>query len=242
MNIDTIIILDFGSQYTQLITRVVREESVYSVQLPWHVSPEQVASLKPKGLILSGGPASIYGPGAPKLPSFLLSLKVPILGICYGMHAMADALDGEVTSSTSREFGYTRLEVEKNNPLLPKGDHQVWMSHGDQITGLPSGFTCLATSDNTPIAAMEDPQRQLYGVQFHPEVKHTAIGKSIIQNFLFQICGLNPSWTPKGIIEESVARIQNTVGNSRVLSAVSGGVDSSVATALVHKAVGNQLD
>ena len=242
MTQDTIVILDFGSQYTQLITRNVREQSVYSLQLPWDTAGDNIKNIKPAGIILSGGPASIYSPQAPKLPRYLLSLNIPLLGICYGMQAMADALDGEITASESREYGYTQVAAETENPLIPLGDHQVWMSHGDQITRLPPGFTPLATSDNTPIAAMGDLKRQLFGVQFHPEVKHTSIGTEILKNFLFQICQISASWTPASIIGESISQIRKTVGKTRVLSAVSGGVDSSVATALVHKAVGDQLD
>ncbi|MCJ7733687.1 MAG: glutamine-hydrolyzing GMP synthase, partial [Anaerolineales bacterium] len=239
---DTIFIMDFGSQYTQLITRIVREQSVYSLQLPWDITPDRLEGIQLRGIILSGGPASIYSTDAPKLPSFLLSLHVPLLGICYGMHAMADVLGGEIKSSSAREFGYTVLEVQRENALLPVGDHQVWMSHGDQITQLPSGFELLATTQNTPVAAMGDPTRRYYGVQFHPEVKHTAIGSEIIRNFLFNICGVKTDWTPGSIIKENIHLIRETVGESKVLSAVSGGVDSSVATALVHKAVGNQLE
>ncbi len=239
---DTIVILDFGSQYTQLITRSVREQSVYSLQMPWTIDEETIREIRPAGIILSGGPASIYSQNAPKLPPFLLALNTPLLGICYGMQAMTDALEGEIEASSAREFGYTQLKAEEPNPLIPQGDHQVWMSHGDQISKLPPGFTQLATTENTPLAAMGDLNRQLFGVQFHPEVKHTSIGIKIIRNFLFQICNINANWTPASIIEESVAQIKEQVGNSRVLSAVSGGVDSSVATALVHRAVGDQLD
>ncbi len=242
MTQNTVVILDFGSQYTQLITRSVRELSVYSLQLPWSTDAERISDIQPAGIILSGGPASIYSQNAPKLPEFLLSLDIPLLGICYGMQAMADVLGGEITSSTAREFGYTQLVIEEQNPLIPAGVHQVWMSHGDQITKLPPGFSPLATTENTPIAAMGDLNRRLFGVQFHPEVKHTSIGNEIIENFLFQVCNINASWTPASIIGESIAQIKEEIGNSRVLSAVSGGVDSSVATALVHKAVGNQLD
>ena len=161
MTQDTIVILDFGSQYTQLITRIVREQSVYSLQLPWSADAETISNIQPAGIILSGGPASIYSQNAPKFPPFLLSLKIPLLGICYGMQAMADALQGEITSSTAREFGYTQLTVEQQNPLIPAGVHQVWMSHGDQITKLPDGFSRLATTENTPLAAMGDLNRQL---------------------------------------------------------------------------------
>ena len=239
---DTIIILDFGSQYTQLITRVVREQSVHSLQLPWSVDPDKVRTINPSGIILSGGPSSIYSANAPGLPEHLNSLEIPILGICYGMQALVDARDGEVTPSAAREYGQALLTVKQDNPLLPVGEHQVWMSHGDQITRLPDGFINLATTANTPVAALGDLDRKIFGVQFHPEVKHTAIGIEIIRNFLFKICQVKAAWTPASIIKESVAEIREKVGESRVLAAVSGGVDSSVATALVNQAVGNQLE
>lgn len=237
-----ILILDYGSQYTQLITRAVREQSVYSLQLPWNTSESKIKEIQPKGIILSGGPDSIYSPGAPGIPNSLLSMGVPILGICYGMQAMAAALDGEINPSAAGEYGPALLEVISDNPLLPAGDHRVWMSHGDQITDIPPGFSLLASTNNTPIAAMGNQERQLYGVQFHPEVKHTAIGKDIIANFLFKICQLTPSWTADSIIDISVEQIRDTVGTDRVITAVSGGVDSAVAAALVQRAVGSQLD
>ncbi len=239
---NTIVILDFGSQYTQLITRVVREQSVHSLQLPWSVDPDLLRKINPAGIILSGGPSSIYSPGAPKFPDYLTSLEVPTLGICYGMQALADAWSGDVTPSDAREYGHTILKVGRVNPLLPLGEHKVWMSHGDQISRLPDGFVNLATTANTPIAAIGDFDRHLYGIQFHPEVKHTGIGTQIIRNFLFDICQVTASWTPASIIKASVAEIRDIVGKSRVLAAVSGGVDSSVATALVNLAIGDQLD
>ncbi|MEJ2411532.1 MAG: glutamine-hydrolyzing GMP synthase [Anaerolineales bacterium] len=183
-----ILILDYGSQYTQLITRAVREQSVYSLQLPWNTSESEIKEIQPKGIILSGGPDSIYSPGAPGISPSLLSMGVPILGICYGMQAMAGALEGEINPSAAGEYGPALLEVSNDNPLLPAGKHRVWMSHGDQITHIPPGFSLLASTSNTPIAAMGNQERQFYGVQFHPEVKHTAIGKEVIGNFLFKIC------------------------------------------------------
>jgi GMP synthase (glutamine-hydrolysing) len=239
---NTILILDFGSQYTQLITRVVREQSVHSLQLPWSVDPETVQNINPSGIILSGGPSSIYSANAPKFPDYLNSLEIPTLGICYGMQALADARSGEITPSGAREYGHALLTVTQENPLIPVGEHQVWMSHGDQITRLPAGFVNLATTANTPVAAMGDMERHIYGVQFHPEVKHTAIGTEIIRNFLLNICQVNAAWTPASIIKDSVAEIKEKVGGARVLAAVSGGVDSSVATALVNLAVGSQLE
>ena len=237
-----ILVLDFGSQYTQLITRAIREQGVYSTQLAWHTDLDLVQEIRPSGVILSGGPASIYIPGAPKFPEYLLDLQVPILGICYGMQALTHALGGKVIPAESREFGQAQLQVSKENILLPAGQHQVWMSHGDRIESLPEGFEILASTGNSPIAAMGDPVRNYYGLQFHPEVKHTSIGTWIIKNFLFQICGLDPSWTAESIIKLSVAEIRNKVGKDRVIAGVSGGVDSTVAAALVHQAVGDQLE
>ncbi|MFV1948621.1 MAG: glutamine-hydrolyzing GMP synthase [Anaerolineales bacterium] len=242
MSHDIIIVLDFGSQYTQLITRVIRDQSVYSIQLAWNCDPDQVMDYNPKGIILSGGPASIYSPDSPTIPDYLLTLKIPILGICYGMQALTARLNGNVTASSSREYGLSLLTVTSKNQLIPEGQHKVWMSHGDRIETLPDGFRTLAITDNTPIAAMCDPIRQYYGVQFHPEVKHTAIGPEIIKNFLFQICKITPSWTPESIIKLSIDKIKETIGSGRVIAAVSGGVDSTVAATLVHKAVGDQLD
>lgn len=238
----TILILDFGSQYTQLITRAVREQEVYSVQLPWDGSFSHLEKLQLIGVILSGGPDSIYTSGAPRIPSPLLSLDIPILGICYGMQSLADELGGDIQAARSREFGAAQLQVLKPNPLLPTGSHRVWMSHGDRIVSLPEGFQVIGSTENTPIAAMGDFNRKLYGVQFHPEVKHTPMGIEIIRNFLFNICEAAPTWTPASIIQDRVDTIQKQVGKNRVISAVSGGVDSSVSTALAHKAVGDQLE
>ncbi len=242
MTQDTLVILDFGSQYTQLITRLVRDQSVFCQQLPWNVNQSTIVDLNPKGIILSGGPASIYLPDAPKLPNYLLDLEVPLLGICYGMQALTHALGGEVIPSSDKEYGKSFLEVREENLLLPKGTHTAWMSHGDRIKTLPPGFLSLAKTENSPLAAMGDQTRRFYGVQFHPEVKHTPIGEEIIRNFLFDICQVNPGWTPESIIDQSIDQIKNQVGSSRVLSAASGGVDSSVATALVFKAIGTQLE
>jgi GMP synthase (glutamine-hydrolysing) len=242
MRHDSIIILDFGSQYTQLISQVVRSQSVLCWQLPWNVDQNKIEDINPKGIILSGGPASIYSSDAPQLPPFLLHLGIPLLGICYGMQALALLLEGEVVQSQEKEYGKTTLKVDKDNPLLPKGAHIVWMSHGDKIKTLPPGFEVYASTENSPIAAMGDPERGIYGVQFHPEVKHTPAGEEIINNFLQNICRASPTWSPDSIIEQSVHQIREKVGKSCVLSAVSGGVDSSVATALVHQAVGDQLD
>jgi GMP synthase (glutamine-hydrolysing) len=238
---DAISILDFGSQYAQLIARRVREARVYCELFPWDSEPEQVLSIQPKGFILSGGPASVYEPGAPQVPDYVLESGYPVLGICYGLQALASALSGRVAPSAEREYGLAQVEVVADNPLLTAGTHPVWMSHGDRIEEPPAGFSVLASSANSPVAATGDLSRGYYGLQFHPEVRHTPSGSEILRRFAVEICGARPEWTPESIISESVARIQAQVGQERVLSAVSGGVDSSVATALVHRAIGDQL-
>ncbi len=238
---NAIIILDFGSQYTQLIARRVRELSVYSELLPWDAEPGKALSLQPAGFILSGGPSSVYEMNAPQLPQYVIDSGLPVLGICYGMQALTHALGGRVASSTQREYGHADIQTEMNNPLLPKGSHQVWMSHGDRIEELPRGFSVIASSTNSPIAAMGDYHRGYYGVQFHPEVRHTPDGLEILRRFVLNICRAVADWTPESIIQTSIDNIRHQVGSQNVLSAVSGGVDSSVATALVHKAIGDQL-
>jgi len=237
---DSIAILDFGSQFAQLIARRVREAQVYCELFPWDAPAEQIMALNPKGFILSGGPNSAYAPGAPFVPDFVLASAKPILGICYGMQALTVALGGQVDPSTEHEYGYAEIE-----PLIPGTMldvlSTVWMSHGDRITRMPEGFVALAKSGNSPYAAMGNFDRKYFGVQFHPEVHHTPNGIELLRHFAVDICGVNPDWTPASIIEESVNRIHAQVGNERVLAAVSGGVDSSVAAALVHKAIGDQL-
>jgi len=238
---DTIIVLDFGSQYSQLIARKVREAHVYCELFPWNAPQSEVQALQPRGYILSGGPNSVYEPGAPAVPPYVLESGVPVLGICYGMQALTHALGGRVAPAAEREYGPAQIEVTTANPLLPAGAHAVWMSHGDRIEQTPSGFTALAVSPNSPIAAMGDAQRGYYGVQFHPEVHHTPGGREMLRRFVIDICGCRDEWTPLSIIHQAVEDIRARVGGQRVLSAVSGGVDSSVATALVHRAVGGQL-
>jgi GMP synthase (glutamine-hydrolysing) len=238
---NAIIILDFGSQYTQLIARRVRELSVYSELLPWDAEPGKALSLQPAGFILSGGPSSVYEMNAPQLPQYVIDSGLPVLGICYGMQALTHALGGRVAPSSQREYGHAAIQTEINNPLLPKGSHQVWMSHGDRIEELPRGFSAIASSTNSPIAAMGDFNRGYYGVQFHPEVRHTPGGLEILHRFVLNICQSVADWTPESIIQTSIDNIRDQVGSQKVLSAVSGGVDSSVATALVHKAIGDQL-
>jgi GMP synthase (glutamine-hydrolysing) len=237
---NSIAILDFGSQYAQLIARRVREAHVYCELFPWDAPQEKILSIAPQAFILSGGPKSVYEPGAPFVQQFILESKLPILGICYGMQALTHALGGKVDSSAQREYGDAEIQ-----PLVPgtlfDSISKVWMSHGDRITQMPPGFIALAKSGNSPIAAMGDFSRKYFAVQFHPEVNHTPGGAELLRHFAVDICGIAPDWTPLSIIEESVARIRTQVGDERVLAAVSGGVDSSVAAALVHKAVGDQL-
>jgi len=238
---NSIAILDFGSQYAQLIARRVREAQVYCELFPWDAPREKILAIQPKAFILSGGPNSAYEPGAPHIQDFILESGLPILGICYGMQALTHALGGKVDASAHREYGHAIVEPLADNPLLGGDSFQVWMSHGDKLTELPPGFQSFAKSGNSPFAAMADPARKYYGLQFHPEVNHTVGGSEIIRRFVTGIAGVSPDWTPQSIIDESVARIRVQVGGARVLAAVSGGVDSSVAAALVHKAIGDQL-
>ncbi len=238
---DSIAILDFGSQYAQLIARRVREAHVYCELFAWDTPADKVLALKPKGFILSGGPRSVYEDGAPYIQKFILNSGLPILGICYGMQALTFALGGKVDPSAEREYGLATVETLISNHLLPTLSFPTWMSHGDRITQLPAGFIPLAKSDNSPLAAMGDMRRKYFGVQFHPEVRHTPAGAEILRRFVVEICGASPDWTPASIIEESVTRIRAQVGSERVLAAVSGGVDSSVAAALVQEAIGDQL-
>ncbi len=238
---DAIAILDFGSQYTQLIARRVRELHVYSEIFPWDTQPERIKALNPKGFILSGSPSSVYEPGAPTLPGYVLESGLPVLGICYGMQLLTHSLGGRVASSQEREYGPAQIETLCANPLLPDGSQPVWMSHGDRIEALPPGFNRLAASSNSPFAAMGNQETRRYGVQFHPEVHHTPGGKEILRRFVIEICGAAQDWTPESIITEAVERIRQQVGDQPVLAGVSGGVDSSVAAALVHRAVGDQL-
>ena len=237
---DSIAILDFGSQYAQIIARRVREAQVYCELFAWDAPIEQILAIQPKGFILSGGPRSVYENGAPYIQDFIFKTGLPILGICYGMQALTHALGGQVDPSAQREYGLAKIESLLPTPLLSNLS-RVWMSHGDRITKLPEGFIPLAASGNSPFAAMGDMQRKYFGVQFHPEVHHTPNGEKLLQHFAVDVCGVKPTWTPESIIEESVKRIRKQVGHERVLAAVSGGVDSSVAAALVHRAIGDQL-
>jgi GMP synthase (glutamine-hydrolysing) len=239
---ETVLVLDFGSQYSQLIARRVREARVYCELVPGTVSLERIREAQPRGLILSGGPASVYADDAPHPDPGIYELGIPVLGICYGMQLMAYTLGGEVAHSSKREYGQASVVVDDSGSIFGRMPHQmpVWMSHGDVITRTPPGFRVLAHSGNSPIAAMGD-DRGLVGIQFHPEVVHTPLGKEILRNFLYDICGCQGTWEPESFIEQAVAQIRATVGESRVICALSGGVDSAVAATLVHRAVGDQL-
>ncbi len=240
-------ILDFGSQYTQLIARRVREAHVYCELFPWDTPPEEVLELEPQGFILSGGPASVYASGAPRLPDYVLAQSVPVLGICYGMQLLAHRLGGRVAPAAMREYGPAEVElVGPDSPLFgPLKSHlstlKVWMSHGDRTETVPPGFVVLARSANSPVAAMGDPARHLYGLQFHPEVVHTDRGREILRCFAVEVCGCVPDWTPAAFIEQAVAAIRAQVETGRIVCGLSGGVDSAVTATLVHRAVGDQL-
>ncbi len=245
MQREVIVVLDFGAQYSQLIARRVRELNVYCELIPYNAPPERLEQLNPRGYILSGGPASVYTEGAPHVQECVLKAGVPILGICYGMQLLAYHFGGKVAPGGRREYGFTTLTVsDPQNPLfssISSSTLQVWMSHGDKVAELPPGFQSLATSPNSDYAAIGDSERHLYGLQFHPEVTHTPQGKELLQAFLYQVCDCSGGWTAENFIEESVDRIRAHVGNGQVVCGLSGGVDSSVAAALIHKAIGDQL-
>jgi GMP synthase (glutamine-hydrolysing) len=242
-SVDEVVVLDFGGQYSQLIARRVRECGVFSELLPHHVGAAEVARRKPKGLILSGGPASVYADGAPRLERELLELGIPVLGICYGMQLLARELGGRVEGAEIGEFGRSDLTVKDPGRLLAglPAEQTCWMSHRDTVYEAPPGFTALASSTASPVAAIESAERDVYGIQFHPEVVHTPYGQDILKRFLSDICGCETTWSPASIVEEQIARIRDQVGDGRVICGLSGGVDSSVAALLVHRAVGDQL-
>jgi GMP synthase (glutamine-hydrolysing) len=240
---DTIVILDYGSQTAQLIARRVRELHVYCELLPWNAPASRVEALHPKGFILSGGPASVYEPGAPTLPPFVLASGLPVLGICYGMQLVATNLGGRVDPAARREYGHATLTVVAEDSALFRGlpeEISVWMSHGDHVVDLPPSFTPLAVTPSS-VAAMGDVSRGVYGVQFHPEVQHTPQGRDLLRNFVLGVCGCRPDWTPANFIQESVAGIREQVGGERVVCGLSGGVDSAVAASLIQRAVGDNL-
>jgi len=238
-----VLVVDCGAQYAQLIARRVREASVYSEIVPHSMSAADMLAKNPAAVILSGGPSSVYEPGAPVIDPALFDSGVPVMGICYGFQAMAQALGGTVAQTGLREYGRTQVQVADAGEQLAgsPSEQQVWMSHGDSVHEAPEGFTVLATTDGAPVAAFENVERRMSGVQWHPEVKHSPLGQAAIENFLYRIAGLSPDWTSAGVIDEQVARIRKQVGTGRVICGLSGGVDSAVAAALVQKAVGDQL-
>jgi len=240
---EQIVILDFGSQYTQVIARRIRECSVYSTILPFDASAKEIAKLAPRGIILSGGPASVYEKGAPKPDRKVFAMGVPVLGICYGLQVIGHFLGGKIERGLKREFGKGTLKLKKSSPLfrgLPKST-QVWNSHGDKLTKLPAGFSPVAVTENSDFAVIQDLKRSIFGLQFHPEVVHTPKGMKLIQNFVHQVCGCGKNWTMRNYLDQSVEEIRETVGDEKVILGLSGGVDSSVAAALIYKAIGKQL-
>ncbi|HVZ80493.1 MAG TPA: glutamine-hydrolyzing GMP synthase [bacterium] len=243
MRHDTIIVLDFGAQYSQLIARRVRETGVYCEILPYNAPLEKILEKDPKGIILSGGPASVYAPGAPHVDKALFDLPIPILGICYGMQLLSHLLKGKVHKASKREFGLAELKVKDGKGLLAgiPASNNVWMSHGDHVTAVPTGFKILASTDNCRFAAVANEKRRIYGVQFHPEVVHTQKGTKILENFAKKVCGCKPTWSMDSYVKDAIQMIRAQVGKGRVLCGVSGGVDSTVAAALIHRAVGKQL-
>jgi GMP synthase (glutamine-hydrolysing) len=246
-----ILILDFGSQYTQLIARRIREIGVYCEIWPWDSHASVIREFAPRGIVLSGGPASVHAEDGPQAPNVVFELNVPVLGICYGLHTMAAQLGGTVEPSPFKEFGFARVTVGQPSRLLQAiEDHiddqgkpqlDVWMSHGDKVTELPPGFEVIGSTASAPVAAMADDGRGFYGIQFHPEVTHTAQGKRILERFVHDICGCEEKWTPANIIRDSITRVQAQVGKDPVILGLSGGVDSSVVAALLHRAIGDQL-
>lgn len=243
LNRQMIVILDFGSQYSELIARRIRETQVYSEVLSYRTTAEQLRQLNPKGIILSGGPSSVYDEGAPHCDREIWQLGIPVLGVCYGMQLMAQQLGGEVERSQQGEYGKASLIIDDPTDLLTNVDDAttMWMSHGDSVTQLPVGFTTLAHTENTPCAAIAHHEKKLYGVQFHPEVVHSIGGQALIRNFVYHICACEPTWTTAAFVEESIREIRAKVGDKRVLLALSGGVDSSTLAFLLHQAIGDQL-
>jgi len=240
-----ILILDFGSQYTQLIARRVREAQVYCEIHPFQMEMGKIKAFAPKGIILSGGPASIFDPNAPLAEKGILELGVPVLGICYGMQFLTYVLQGVVAKALDREYGNAQISILDHRDIFygvgTDGDETVWMSHGDRIEKMPEGFEVLASSKNSPIAAMAHKQKKLFGVQFHPEVAHTPSGIKILKNFLFRVCKCEPSWTMSSFVRRTVKSLRETVGDDRVICGLSGGVDSSVTAVMLYKAIGEQL-
>ena len=241
--IDTILVLDFGSQYTQLIARRIRESNVYSEILPWDIDESKIIDLNPKGIILSGGPNSVTESYTPRLPQCVFELGIPILGICYGMQTLAEQMGGHVISSDQKEFGHSELTIVKDSVLFKnlKKQINVWMSHGDQVQDIPDEFDLIAATETAPISAMEHINLPIYAIQFHPEVTHTEDGKTILDNFIFEICGASSEWVMGDLITQRIQEIKEKVQTNKVLLGLSGGVDSSVTAALIHKAIGKKL-
>ena len=241
--IDTILVLDFGSQYTQLIARRIRESDVYSEILPWDIDEQKIKLIKPKGIILSGGPDSVTNTYTPRIPQVVFDLNIPILGICYGMQTLAEQLGGQVISSNQKEFGHSELHIQSNCVLFSELEKtlNVWMSHGDQVQDLPDNFDLVASTKSAPIAAMQHIEKPIYALQFHPEVTHTEKGSTIIQNFIFKVCDVNPDWKMDDLLQDRIQEIKDMVKDNKVLLGLSGGVDSSVTAALLHKAIGKKL-
>ena len=239
----TVLVVDFGAQYAQLIARRVREASIYSEIVPHTISAQEIKDKNPAAIILSGGPSSVYEAGSPQLDKEIFELGVPILGICYGFQVLAQALGGKVDQTGKREYGATDLKVSSSGILLnDQPNVQVcWMSHGDQVVAAPAGFDVLASTSTTPVAAFESKEKKIFGVQWHPEVKHSPEGQKVLTNFLYEGAGLKPNWNSGNVIADQVAKIREQVGDARVICGLSGGVDSAVAAALVHKAIGDQL-
>ena len=243
---DKILILDFGSQYTQLIARRVRELGTYSEIYPWDMALEKITAFGAKGIILSGGPESVTLQDTPEVPKEILAMGIPILGICYGMQAVSKLLGGQVAASNEKEFGYAQVNTKPGSELLDgisdaKNILDVWMSHGDRVEKLPEGFEVIASTESAPIAAIENKQQKIYGLQFHPEVTHTKQGKEILARFIHGICACGSDWNSANIVNESIENVKQQVGNDHVILGLSGGVDSSVVAALLHKAIGEQL-
>lgn len=242
-NKELVLVMDFGGQYSQLIARRIRECGVYCEIVPFNTPVASIVERKPKGIVFSGGPSSVYSEGAPRCDQEVFNLNIPIFGICYGMQLTTYMLKGQVSHATSREYGNTRLYIDKSEGLFAQlsGETQVWMSHGDYVSAAPEGFAVTAHTNSTPVAAIADEQRKIYGVQFHPEVVHTPEGMKMVRNFLFTTCGCKGDWDMGSYVDIAVKQIREQVGNKKVLCALSGGVDSSVAAVLVHKAIGDQL-
>ena len=242
-NIDTILVLDFGSQYTQLIARRVRESDVYSEILPWDIDENKIKAIKPKGIILSGGPESVTESHTPRIPQVVFDLDIPILGICYGMQTLAEQMGGQVISADHKEFGHAEINIKSDSVLFSGLDKtlNVWMSHGDQVQDIPDEFTLVASTSTAPIAAMQHNSKPIYALQFHPEVTHTDKGKDILENFIFKICNVSNDWKMDDLISQRIDEVKERVGDSKVLLGLSGGVDSSVTAALLHRAIGKKL-